>query len=118
MITVYYDGKCGLCSKEIAYYKSIAPPDTFLWLDVFESKEAIEAEGIVFADAFRFLHARDSSGKLHIGVDGFILIWNNLKYWSLLGKFVSFPLINFCLQRVYFIFAKWRFNRLGYCSYE
>ena len=25
MIEVFFDGKCGLCSKEIAYYQSIAP---------------------------------------------------------------------------------------------
>lgn len=118
MITVYYDGKCGLCSKEIAYYKRIAPPDTFLWLDVFENKDEIEAEGLVFADVLKFFHVKDSANKFHIGINGFILIWGQLKYWSFLAKLSSFPLINFFLQKIYFIFAKWRFSNLGYCNYE
>ena len=31
MIEVFFDGKCGLCSKEIAYYQSIAPSGVFVW---------------------------------------------------------------------------------------
>ena len=26
---VFYDGKCGLCSKEINYYKKISPDNIF-----------------------------------------------------------------------------------------
>jgi DNA-binding transcriptional LysR family regulator len=33
-IKVFYDGKCGLCSKEINYYIRIAPINTFDWYDV------------------------------------------------------------------------------------
>ena len=29
MITVFYDGKCGLCSKEIKYYRRIAISGVF-----------------------------------------------------------------------------------------
>ena len=34
MITVFYDGKCNLCSKEIKYYKSIAGENVFNWFDI------------------------------------------------------------------------------------
>ena len=34
LIKVFYDGKCGLCSKEINYYKKIAPKNTFEWYDI------------------------------------------------------------------------------------
>ena len=30
MIQVFYDGKCGLCAKEIEYYKGIVPQGIFL----------------------------------------------------------------------------------------
>ena len=33
MIKVFYDGKCGLCSKEIGHYMKISPPKTFIWLE-------------------------------------------------------------------------------------
>ena len=34
MIKVLYDGKCGLCNKEISYYKKIANNNKFKWLDI------------------------------------------------------------------------------------
>ena len=34
MITVFYDGKCGLCSKEINHYIKIAPEGIFNWQDI------------------------------------------------------------------------------------
>ena len=34
MIKVLYDGKCGLCNKEISYYKKIANDKKFKWLDI------------------------------------------------------------------------------------
>jgi len=34
MITVFYDGQCGLCLKEINHYKKIAPPNIFEWKDI------------------------------------------------------------------------------------
>ena len=36
LITVFYDGKCGLCSKEINHYKKIAPQGIFNWQDITE----------------------------------------------------------------------------------
>ena len=37
MITVFYDGKCGLCSKEINHYRKVAPSGIFSWQDITES---------------------------------------------------------------------------------
>ena len=34
MIKIFYDGKCGLCSKEINYYIKIAPKNVFDWFDI------------------------------------------------------------------------------------
>lgn len=46
MITVFYDGKCGLCSKEINYYRKIAPNDIFDWQDITKSADELKKEGI------------------------------------------------------------------------
>ena len=34
MIIVFFDGKCNLCSKEINYYRKIAPKGIFDWQDI------------------------------------------------------------------------------------
>ena len=46
MIIVFYDGKCGLCSKEINYYRKIAPNDIFDWQDITKSADELKKEGI------------------------------------------------------------------------
>ena len=46
MITVFYDGKCGLCSKEINHYRKIAPSNIFNWQDITESADELNQEGI------------------------------------------------------------------------
>ena len=35
---VLYDGKCGLCNKEILYYQTIAPKGKFEWVDITITK--------------------------------------------------------------------------------
>ena len=76
MLTVYYDGKCGLCRREIEYYKRVAPADRFVWLDIATDPAGLADLDISQADALRRLHARDASGK-------YMLVWPLL---SLFGK--------------------------------
>ena len=93
MITVFYDGKCGLCSKEINHYIKIAPKGIFHWQDITESADALKKEGISLSEGLRLLHAQDHSGQIHIGVDAFILIWKQLKRWRVLAAVVELPVI-------------------------
>ncbi|MDV2858555.1 DCC1-like thiol-disulfide oxidoreductase family protein [Oceanimonas sp. CAM02] len=32
MLTVFYDGRCGLCDREIAFYRRRAKPGSVRWL--------------------------------------------------------------------------------------
>ncbi|MEM8844286.1 MAG: DUF393 domain-containing protein [Pseudomonadota bacterium] len=118
MIQVYYDGKCGLCSKEINHYRKIAPAGVFDWKDVTQPQYAAELkeEGISLSDGLRSLHAKDVTNTLHRGVDAFILIWNNLGRWKILGFIVSLPIIKQCARLIYRKFANWRFARLEHCQ--
>ena len=77
MITVFYDGKCGLCAKEINYYRSIAPNDTFDWQDITESADGINKLGVSLSQGLKRLHVTDTNENLHIGADAFIHIWQH-----------------------------------------
>jgi len=114
--TVFYDGMCGLCSKEINHYKRIAPAGMFHWQDLTLSAEELEKEGVSLADGLRLLHVRDEAGRLHIGVDAFILIWSQLRRWRLLAGIVSIPPVRRVAQAVYVAFADRRFNSLQHCQ--
>ena len=50
MITIFYDGKCGLCSREINYYKKIAQVDKFQWLDIATNPAPLKPLKISQAD--------------------------------------------------------------------
>jgi predicted DCC family thiol-disulfide oxidoreductase YuxK len=116
MITVFYDGKCGLCSKEINHYKSIAPEGIFIWEDITQSIIALKREGISLSQGLKLLHAKDKNGQMHIGLDAFILIWGQLKRWKIVSKFASLPIVYQILTLAYKGFANWRFNRLTHCQ--
>lgn len=112
MITVFYDGKCGLCLKEINHYRKIAPEGIFDWQDITNSTGKLEEEGIALSEGLRLLHAKDENGKLHVGVDAFILIWKQLRRWRTLAMFLCLPLVRQSVSIVYKAFANWRFKRL------
>ena len=114
MITVFYDGKCGLCRREIEHYKRIAPAGIFEWVDITVAPDAFTALGYTVASGLKALHVRDGTGIMHIGVDGFIIIWRALPRWRLLAMLVSLPIIRPLVRRVYAAFAAWRFKKLGY----
>jgi len=116
MITVFFDGKCGLCSKEINYYRKIAPDGIFIWQDITKSADDLKANGISLSQGLKLLHTKDIDGKFYVGVDAFIVIWKQLKGWRLLAIFVSLPIIKQIINFAYRIFANWRFKRLKHCQ--
>ena len=116
MITVFYDGKCNLCSKEINYYRKIAPNNIFDWQDITESADGLRKEGLSLAKGLKLLHVKDNKDLMHVGVDAFILIWKQLRRWRLLASFVGLPIIYQIANIAYARFADWRFKRLEHCQ--
>ena len=116
MLTVYYDGKCGLCRREIEYYKRVAPPGGFLWLDIANDPSSLDVLGVSQADALRRLHARDAAGTVYVGVAAFIAIWQVLNYWKYLALIFKLPLLRAIASVVYDRFADYRFSRLTHCQ--
>ncbi|MBK2356094.1 thiol-disulfide oxidoreductase DCC family protein [Francisella hispaniensis] len=117
MIKVFYDGKCGLCTKEINHYKKIAPKNIFSWIDITEIDQSVIAkENLDVISCLKALHVKDNNDKLHIGIDAFIIIWSQLKRWRKLATIVKLPLIYNFAKIIYSLFAKWRFNRLDHCK--
>ena len=116
MLTVYYDGKCGLCRREIEYYKRVAPAEQFVWLDIATDPTGLADLDISQADALRRLHARDSSDNIYIGVAAFIAIWQALNYWRSLAMIINLPLLRPVAAFAYDLFADYRFSRLTHCQ--
>ena len=116
MITVFYDGKCGLCRREIEYYKRIDLEGIFNWVDITVGASGIEVLGISYPDALKLLHVQDKNGKLHSGVEAFLTIWRQMRGWKYLAKFAGLPVMRPIAKGLYGAFAAWRFNRLAHCQ--
>ena len=114
MITVFYDGKCGLCRREIEHYKRIAPQGIFEWVDITITPEPFTSLGFLVNDGLRALHVRDAAQNIHIGVGAFIVIWQQIPRWRVLALLMNLPLIKPLANTIYGRFANWRFKRLGY----
>tara|TARA_R110000868_G_scaffold48766_4_gene157907 strand:- start:605 stop:979 length:375 start_codon:yes stop_codon:yes gene_type:complete len=116
LITVFYDGKCSLCRKEIAYYKKIAPPDKFLFSDIAVDADLLQKKGISLKEGLMFFHVEDDKGNMHSAVDAFVVIWQALPRWRYLAKIISYPLLKPAADYCYKVFAKYRFKKNGYCK--
>lgn len=115
-ITVYYDGKCALCSKEIRYYQKIAPRNIFDWQDITVSEQGLLKEGVSLTEGLNMLHVKDINGQMHIGLDAFIIIWKQLRKWRILAALVELPIIRQFANVIYRAFANWRYKRLEHCK--
>ena len=116
MIKVFYDGKCGMCSREIRHYMKISPRETFIWRDIANEPQHLKEINVSQSYALKRLHVIDQDGKIKIGVDAFIAIWSKIPRWRLLAFLCAMPGIKFTLGVLYNKFADWKFARSAHCQ--
>ncbi len=116
MIKVFYDGKCGLCAREIAYYRSRDKAEAIEWVDVTDSSQGTLMQlDISVATALKHMHAQLEDGTLVRGVDAFIEIWQRIPGWQKLATLASFKPIKLALDLLYEAFAYIRFKCYRHC---
>ena len=116
MLTVFYDGKCGLCRREIGHYMKISPTTTFIWRDIANEPHHLKLINVSQSDALKRLHVSDQKGTIHVGIDAFIAIWRKLPRWRLLALICATPGIRSILNFLYNKFADWKFSRSAHCQ--
>ena len=110
-IKVFYDGNCPICSKEINLYKKIDLSKKFEWVNIDENRKLLSKHSIKYEDAMKIFHVIDQDDKLHKGVDGFLIIWKELKYWKFLYFLIKQPLIKQFTEFCYKYFAIYRYKK-------
>lgn len=80
-ITVYYDGLCPVCRREVEVYQRLDRPRHIHW----QNLGARTDDSLDLDAAYRLLHVRDADGNLHVGFAGHLLMWQRLPRLRLLA---------------------------------
>ena len=115
-LTVFYDGACPLCAREIAFYRRRRGSDQICWLDVSTSDDGEIAPGLSKDQALARFHVRDGDGKLIAGGRAFAEVWAALPQFRILGNLFRIQPLARALDRAYSVFLKvrpWLQVRIG-----
>jgi len=108
---VFFDGQCGLCSKEIRLFKKLDTDGRIEWLDINEDVELLHALGITYEQAMRRLHVLDHRGILRQGAYAFLALWSELPFFNIIASLVYFSRTSTLLDKAYNGFADWRYKK-------
>jgi predicted DCC family thiol-disulfide oxidoreductase YuxK len=100
-LTVFYDGSCPICRREIGYYQGRDGASKIDWVDITQSDADMVCEGLSRDDAMARFSVRAGDGSVIRGAGGFIELWKTLPAFSLLGRVLSIPPLTWLLDRVY-----------------
>lgn len=106
--TVFFDGSCPLCRREIAFYRELGGAEDLSWVDVSASDATLFAAGLTRAQAMARFHVLTAEGKLVSGGAAFASLWSHLDGFRLAGRIGQTWPINRSLDLAYAIFLKMR----------
>lgn len=107
-LTVYYDGSCPLCRREIDFYRGMRGADAMHWLDVSRASTAEVAPGLTVSRALARFHVADQTGTLLSGGAAFAALWRALPAFRPLGYLFSLRPLAWALERAYGVFLRLR----------
>lgn len=107
-LTVYYDGACPLCAREIGFYQRRAGGDDVCWIDISEQQGDEVAPGLSRDAAMARFHVRNPDGTLESGGAAFSRLWTAMPGFRLLGRVARLAPIAWLLDRAYNLFLRFR----------
>lgn len=106
LLTVYFDGSCPLCRREIDMYRRLPQAMNLTWVDVSAGQDL---GGVLSCEAAmaRF-HVRDSQGRLFSGAAAFSCLWRVFPGWRWLGLLSAWPPLSWLFEGAYRLFLPLR----------
>ena len=114
--TVFFDGSCPLCRREISVYQNTVSSTPIDWVDVSTKAQGVTA-GRSCGELMSRFHVQTADGTLLSGAAAFVALWLLFPGWRWLGKFGSLPGMTGVLELAYRSFLvirpgiQWLFRR-------
>jgi predicted DCC family thiol-disulfide oxidoreductase YuxK len=105
-LTVYFDGSCPLCRREISLYRRWPQAMAVDWVDVSLGTELDGA--LTCTQAMARFHVRDRQGRLYSGAAAFSKLWRMFPAWRCLGWLSAWPPMSWCFEGAYRLFLPLR----------
>ncbi len=103
-VTVWFDGACPLCVREIALMRRL---DRLGRIDFVEAREAQDCP-IDTATLLARFHAREADGPIVSGAAAFAAMWRAIPVLRPLGLLARSRPVLWLLERLYLLFLKAR----------
>ena len=84
--TLYYDGACPVCAREIAMYRRQPGAEGVEWVDVTRCDAQALGPGLDREAALARLHLRRADGQIVSGAQAFVALWSALPRWAPLAR--------------------------------
>jgi 3-demethoxyubiquinol 3-hydroxylase len=107
-LTVYYDGACPICSREIAMYRQQRGGESCAWVDASRCSASELGPGLDPQRALARMHVRQADGRLVSGAAAFILMWQAFPATRWLGRMAAVPPLPWVLELGYRLFLRVR----------
>jgi predicted DCC family thiol-disulfide oxidoreductase YuxK len=107
-LTVYYDGGCPVCSREIGLYQRRPGGETFAWVDVTQADEAALGPGLSRTSALARMHVRRPDGSVVTGAAAFAEIWRGMPGLRWLARLIAIPPFGGLAELGYAVFLRAR----------
>ena len=100
---VFFNNSCSICRSEINIYKKQGIKQ-LEWIDITNNKIAEQDTQKTDKDLLRRLDVK-SDRKIYAGAKAFIILWDKMPKFKLLGKILSMPIIYHIFSFTYEIVA-------------
>jgi predicted DCC family thiol-disulfide oxidoreductase YuxK len=104
-VTVWYDGACPLCLREIAWMQRLDQRGAVAFIDVSDAASSCPLDRTTLLARF---HAREQDGPLVSGAAAFAAMWRAIPLLAPLGHLARIPPLLWLLERLYRAFLRVR----------
>jgi len=102
--TVYFDGACPVCRREIAHYRRQRESESIAWVDASSCDEAALGAGLDRSVVLARFHVREADGTLVSGAAAFVAIWHRLPSYRWLAALANSGAVLRLLDAGYAVF--------------